>query len=170
MTALTLSGLISAATLSTIMTLGRSGANAVGYLTIDHQTAKALRFFAQDARMASNLIWNSATSVTLVLPDKYSTTGNCVTYAWDNTPGSATYHCFYRMPGDAGAANSRTVLAHQVTTFSFVRYDRLNATTTQNNATKRLELTMSVGATQATGPSPREDISASFILRNKPLS
>src|SRR5688572_23157115 len=100
MTGASLAGIILAGVLSSFVTLGRSGADALAYVQIDQQSAAALRYFSRDVRMASGLTWNSARSVTLTVPDNYAGFGHQVTYAWDNTPGSPTYRCFYRAPGD----------------------------------------------------------------------
>jgi hypothetical protein len=170
MTGASLAGIILAGVLSSFITLGRSGADALAYLKIDQQTASALRYFSRDVRMASGLTWNSATSVTLTVPDNYAGFGNRVTYAWDNTPGSATYRCFFRTPGDEAAGNPRTILARDVTSFSFARFDRLNAASSKDTTTKRLEVRLGLRASVRTAPGARDDVSASFILRNKPVS
>lgn len=170
MTAITLTGIVLTAVLSTFFTLGRNGANAVSYLAMDAQNGTALEYFARDVRMARAITWNSATSVTLTIPDNYVTTANQVTYAWDNTSGSATYRCFYRNTGNVTSANPRIVLARNVSTFSFARFDRLNASTSSDTATKRLELSMSSSSGAQAVPNATDQFSATFILRNKPVS
>jgi prepilin-type N-terminal cleavage/methylation domain-containing protein len=167
MTALALAGIISAATLSTVVTLGRSGATAASYLAIDRQTASALRWFARDVRMARDLIWNSAASITLVVPDNYAATANRVTYGWDEASSSPTFRCFYRMAGDANAGNPRLVLARNVTALAFARYDRLNAPTNDTGATKRVEISLALGENPPGGRESHDRATATFILRNK---
>ena len=170
MTGLTVSGIVLAAVLSTFLTLGRNGANAVSYLGMDTQNATALEYFARDARMARMVHWNSSTSVTLTVPDNYVATGNEVTYAWDNISTSPTYRCFYRMAGNASSGNPRTVLARNIRTFAFARFDRLNVSTSSDTATKRLEIAMTSSSGSQTVPNATDQMSATFILRNKPVS
>lgn len=156
--------------LSTFLMLGRSGANIVAYTTMDTQTRKALEDFAQDVRMASGIVWNSSTSITLTVPDNYTTSSNQVTYAWDNTTGSATYHYFYRMPGTPSTtpAPTRTTYVANVTSFTFYRYDRLNVAATTDASTKRLQLNMTISTLNRTVVTATDTtLSASFILRNK---
>ena len=154
--------------LTTFLMLGRSGVNIVSYSSMDTQTRKGLEEFAQDVRMASAFSWNSATSITLTVPDNYAGTGNQVTYAWDDTAGSPTYHYFYRMPGTAASVAPRTTYVANVTGFSFYRYDRLNVAATDDAHTKRLQISMTITTTNRTVVAATDTtISASFILRNK---
>ena len=167
----TLGSIVLAGVLSTFLMLARSGANAVNYTTMDTQSRRALEEFAQDVRMANAVTWNSAYSITLTVPDNYTSTGNLVTYTWDNTSGSATYHCFYRVPGDSSATSPKTIYIRNVTSFSFSRYDRLNAATTVNASIKRIQMAMTVTTTSSTAVATTDQlVSASFILRNKPAS
>jgi Tfp pilus assembly protein PilW len=154
--------------LTTFLMLGRSGVSLSNYTTMDAQTRRALEEFAQDVRMASGITWNSATSVTLTVPSNYTSTSNLVTYAWDTTSGSATYHYFYRSPGNASAGNAKTTYIANVSEFTYYRYDRLNAATTTDAATKRLQINMKVTMARNTIVNDTDTtISASFILRNK---
>lgn len=166
-----LAGIVLAGVLTTFLLLGRSGINLASYATMETQTRRGLEEFAQDVRMASAITWNSETSVTLTVPDNYTGTANQATYAWDTTTGSSTYHCFYRTPGTSSSANPRTTLVPRVTSFSFYRYDRLNASTCDDASTKRLQLEMTVTTTNTTVVDATDTtLSASFILRNKTSS
>ena len=100
MSAATISSFVLVGVLSTFLMLGRSGASLASYSNMETQTRKLLDDFAQDVRMASNIVWNSSSSITLTVVDNYTTTSNRVTYAWDNTTGSSNYHNLYRQPGD----------------------------------------------------------------------
>jgi prepilin-type N-terminal cleavage/methylation domain-containing protein len=171
----TISGFVLAGVLSSFLMLGRSGAMLVNYTTMDTQARRALEDFAQDVRMATNVTWNSATSITLTVSDNYTSTSNKVTYAWDNTEGSATYHYFYRWPGtDATPAETRpakTTYIANVTTFAFARYDRLNNDATTDPSTKRIQIGMTITTTAKTVVNATDSlVSASFILRNKVAS
>jgi prepilin-type N-terminal cleavage/methylation domain-containing protein len=167
----TLGSIVLAGVMSTFLMLSRSGMSAANYTTMDTQCRRALEEFAQDVRMASNVAWNSTGSVTLTVPDNYTTTSNKVTYTWDNTTGSASYRCFYRVPGDSSATSPKTIFVRNVTSFTFLRYDRLNAVTASDASTKRLRISMTVTTTANTAVAVTDQlVSASFILRNKPAS
>jgi prepilin-type N-terminal cleavage/methylation domain-containing protein len=164
----TIASFVLVGVLSTFLMLGRSGTNITAYSTMDSQTRKALEDFAQDIRMASGITWNSDSSVTLTVPDNYASTSNLVTYAWDTTSGSSTYHYFYRKPGDSASNNTKTTYIANVTSFTFYRYDRLNAATSSDAATKRIQIQMTITTTSQTVMSATDTtLSASFVLRNK---
>jgi prepilin-type N-terminal cleavage/methylation domain-containing protein len=160
----TLGAIVLAGVLSTYVMLGRSGALAYAYNGMSIDARRALEGFAQDVRMASAVAWNNANSITLTVPDNYTADGNQVTYARDAATGS-----FYRRPGDATSSAGATVLARNVTSATFSRFDRLDAAATTNAGTKRIELALrmqsgGIGSRAATDNA----LSASFILRNKP--
>lgn len=166
-----LGSVVLAGVMSTFLMLARSGVSAVNYTTMDTQSRFALEEFAQDVRMASNVTWNSSSSITLTVPENYTSTSNQVTYTWDNTVGSASYRCFYRVPGDSTATSPKTIYIRNITTFSFARFDRLNGTTSSNSSTKRIQISMTVTSTAQTVVNTTDQlVSASFILRNKPTS
>lgn len=155
--------------LSVVLMMGRSGLSASNYADMEAQSRRAVDEFAQDVRMASNLTWNSATSVTLTVPDNYTADGNLVTYALDTSASGPTANSFYRQPGGAGSTSPRFALARNVTTLTFARYTRTNAVATTELSTKRLQLTMNLRTTrQTTVDQNTLVISASYVLRNKP--
>lgn len=167
----TIGSFVLAGVLSAFLMLGRSGANLVSYTTMDSQTRRALEDFAQDVRMASDMTWNSATSITLTVPDNYTLTSNKVTYAWDTTNGSATYHYFYRTPKDAAsAAGTKTSYIANVSSFTYYRYDRLNVGDPEptDATTKRIQIRMTISSANRTVVTATDTtLSASFVLRNK---
>lgn len=155
--------------LSVILMMGRSGLSATNYAEMEAHSRRAVDEFAQDVRMASNLTWNSATSVTLTVPDNYTADGNKVTYALDSSSTGATANSFYRQPGLPGSAGARFSLANNVTVLTFARYTRTNAAVTDDLSTKRLQLTMNLRtARQTTVDQNTLVVSASYVLRNKP--
>ena len=157
--------------LSTFLMLGRSGVNLNSYTAMDAQTRKALEDFAQDVRMASDITFNSTASITLTVPDNYTTTSNKVTYTWDSTAGSATFHYFYRVPGTSAATSPKTTYVANVSSFTFGRFDRLNVAATTDTSTKRIQLTMTISTSNRTVVTATDTtISASYILRNKTSS
>ncbi len=167
-----LGSVVLAGVMSTFLMLSRSGIAAVNYTTMDAQSRRALEEFAQDIRMASNVTWNSSASITLTVPENYvtsdPTTTNKVTYAWDNDSASGSYRCFYRLPG---GSTSKTIYIRNVTTFLFTRFDRQNHPTESNTSTKRIQISMTVTTTARTVVATTDQlVSASYILRNKPVS
>ena len=171
----TIGSLVLVGVLSAFLMLGRSGTNIVAYTSMDTQTRRALEEFGQDVRMASDLTWNSTTSITLTVPDNYTATANHVTYAWDNVAGSATYRCFYRKPGTAAendaTLNRKTTYITNVTSFTFRRYNRNNLATetTTDPETKRIRIEMTLTTTNRTVVSATDTtLSATFVMRNKP--
>lgn len=181
-----LGSMVLAGILSTFLMLARSGISAVNYTTMDTQARRALEEFGQDIRMAGNVNWNTAASgdpcysVTLTVPNNYTSTSNQVTYTWDNTSStSPSYHCFYRVPGTSTATSPKTIYVRNVTSLLFTRFNRTNASATTNASTKRIQISMTVTTTaqpllaannQQVVAATDQLVSASFILRNKPAN
>lgn len=155
--------------LSVVLMMGRSGMSAANYADMEAQSRRAVDEFAQDVRMSSNLEWNDSTSVTLTVPDNYVSSGNKVTYGFDTSTTGPTAGSFYRLPGTAGSAGARFVLARNVTSLAFTRFTRTNTAAADDFSTKRLQLTMNLRTTaQTTVDQNTLVISASYVLRNKP--
>jgi len=164
-----LGSFVMAGVLSVVLMMGRSGLSASNYADMEVQSRRVVDEFAQDVRMASDLVWNSATSVTLSVPGNYTANGNKVTYALDSSTTGPTAGSFYRQPGDAASTNPRTVMARHVSSLSFTRFTRTNAVASDNFSTKRLQLTMNLRTTaQTTVDQNTLVVSASYVLRNKP--
>ncbi|MBI2814923.1 MAG: prepilin-type N-terminal cleavage/methylation domain-containing protein [Opitutae bacterium] len=155
--------------LSVVLMMGRSGVSAANYADMEAQSRRAVDEFAQDVRMASDLTWNSSSSVTLTVPDNYAAYGNKVTYALDSAATGPTAASFYRLPGIAGALNPRLALARNVTSLTFTRFTRTNTVAADDFSAKRLQLTMNLRTTaQTTVDQNTLVVSASYVLRNKP--
>lgn len=162
----TLGTIVMAGVLSTFMMLVRSGANAASYNLMESHSRRALEELSRDLRMASSVTWNSSTSLTLIVPDNYTTTSNRVTYAYDS---DGKY--FYRMPGIATDTNTKTVLIRNVVDLRYARYDRVDNPSTSNQTTKRIQLTMGISTVAGVTVAVSNNIlSASYILRNKPAN
>lgn len=160
--------------LTAFVTLGRSGARLYNYNTMETESRRALDEFSQDVRMASGIVWNSDSSVTLTVPDNYAAYGNQVTYAYDSATTGATRRTFYRVPGNPSTSYSttpvRTALARNVTSCTFKRYNRNTPAdeASTDAETKRLQVTMKISVTAATTVAATENaISATYLLRNK---
>jgi len=155
--------------LSVVLMMGRSGISAANYADMEAQSRRAVDEFAQDVRMASDLAWNSSSSVTLTVPDNYAASGNKVTYALDDSTTGPTAGSFYRLPGNAASTSPRIALAHNVTSLAFTRFTRTNAAATDDFSAKRLQLTMNLRTVaQTTVDQNTLVVSASYVLRNKP--
>jgi Tfp pilus assembly protein PilW len=155
--------------LSVVLMMGRSGMSASNYAGMEAESRRAVDEFAQDVRMSSDLTWNSSSSVTLTVPDNYATSGNKVTYGYDNSTTGPTAGSFFRQPGIATSTNPRFVLARNVTSLAFMRYTRTNTVAADDFSAKRLQLTMNLRTSaQTTVDQNTLVVSASYVLRNKP--
>jgi Tfp pilus assembly protein PilW len=166
-----LSAMLLAGVLSSFLFLSRSGAQASYYNDMQRDVRNALEKFTGDLRMTSAIAWNGSQSITLTVPNNYATSANQITYAFDSSSSGATAGCFYCAPGTPAAAGTRTVLARNVVSFAFARFDRLDAAATTNNTTKRVQVTFTLRSTRATlAGATDQTVSSSTILRNKPVN
>lgn len=172
MVATLLSSFILAGILTSFTMMGRSGYNAANYSTMEAEARRALESFTKEARMANNVIWNSANSVTFTVVT--GTTDYQVTYAYDSSTSGATAQCFYRLPGTATSTSTRLVLVHNVTDFSYRRYKVVNGadfTAANDLETKQIQITLRSTRTGATTVSATNAVlSARVVLRNKSVS
>ena len=159
---------ILAGVLSAFIMMTRSGQRLYNYNGMEIDARRALEEFAQDIRMSSNVTYNSATSLTLTVPDNYPSNSNLVTYYFDSATSGATAQSFYRRPGDVNSTASIQILAHNVYSCTFNRYDRLGSATTSDASTKRIELSLRMRITSTAGAAATENaVSATYLLRNK---
>lgn len=171
-----LSALILAGVLSMLLMVGRTAFRSSAYSEAEAEVQQGLETFAEDVRQATDIHWNSSRSITLTLPTATNAT-RLVTYAYDEVVDSPTYHCFYRLPGDADSTAPRQVLVHDVAPdFAFQRYklDQTGAgdsVATNDLETKQIQLnlrTVRVGATAVAAT--QNAVSARLLLRNKRVS
>ena len=163
---------ILAGVLSAFIMMTRSGQRLYNYNGMEIEARRALEEFAQDIRMSSNVVYNSATSLTLTVPDNYTSYSNQVTYYFNSATTGATATSFYRRPGPSVAHDTISpgyqILAHNIYSCAFNRYDRLGAATTSDASTKRIELALRMRITSTAGAAATENaISATYLLRNK---
>jgi hypothetical protein len=165
--AATLSTFVLAGVLSAFVFMARTGVRSSGYAEMEAEVRRGMDEFARDARNATDVRWHSAQSLTLIV------NGAPVTYAYDSTPGSATYEAFYRIAGEP-AAQPRVVLVRGVgSDFSFRRYKLEQPGVTDNTArndqeTKLLQLSLRAARTSvASVGASQSAISARYLLRNK---
>jgi Tfp pilus assembly protein PilW len=175
MVAMALGSAILAGVMSTFLLIGRSGMNAAHYSVSEAEFRRALEEFSQDVRMASAIKWNTASSITLTVPDNYTSNGNQVTYAYDASTTGPTAQSFYRMPGNASSTAAKTVFVQCVSVFTFRRFNRQNLELTgaiaTDAATKRVQIEMNVRRARATLVAANTSVvSASYTLRNKVIN
>ena len=158
-----LSVIVLAGVLSAFVMLGRSGMNAANYSVSESEIRRGIEDFAQDVRMASGITWNSTDSITLTVPNNYTSTSNKVTYSYDSGTG-----WFYRVPGDSTATTPKTVYVRNISSFTFYRYNRLDTAAANDAETKRIQLSMNVRRSGSTLVAANTTlVLASYILRNK---
>jgi Tfp pilus assembly protein PilW len=160
----TLGTMVLAGVLSTFLMLGRSGANIANYSMMETQSRRTLEELSQDIRMGESVTWTSAQSITIKVPQEYSSLTAPITY--DNVTYSynSTTKTFNRVVG----ANTM-ILVRNVSSCTFERFDRVNIATTSPTATKRIKLTLVARSkNQTVAAATNTILSASYILRNKP--
>ena len=96
-----LGSVILIAVISMFLFIGRSGANLANYSEMEAQARNGLEYFAQDTRQASDMAWNSASSITLTV------NGASIVYTYDSSTSQ-----FSRRAG-----GTEDVLIHGINTF-----------------------------------------------------
>jgi prepilin-type N-terminal cleavage/methylation domain-containing protein len=166
-----LAGIILVGVLGTFVMIGRDGYNAVNYSIMEAEARRALETFSEEARMASNITWTSANSVTFTVA---AASSYRVTYAYDSSTSGATAGCFYRLPGNATSTAARRILVRNVTDFAFRRYKVVNGvdyTAVNDLETKQIQITLrSVRTGVTTVATTNAVLSARVVLRNKAVT
>lgn len=150
-----------AGVLSTFLFLGRSGANVANYAEMETEARRGLELFAEDTRQASDLTWNSANEVRLVVNSA------AVLYGYDSANQT-----FYRTTNGA-----TRILIHGVDAFNFKGYMITGAAVDLSNltqagrSTKQLQISLRASRTSRTVTTATNTVlSARFILRNKRIT
>jgi Tfp pilus assembly protein PilW len=160
----TLAVIILSAVLSMFLFLGRTSANVINYAEMEAEARRGLEIFAQDTRQASDLIWNSRTSVNLTVNSTE------ITYSYNASDGSFT----------RTLAGTTTTLIQGIKSFTYTGYmitgakvDISDLSTAMkreaaSDVTKQIQLYVlasrdTVSVTTATNTV----LSARYILRNK---
>jgi Tfp pilus assembly protein PilW len=166
-----LGSMVLAGVLSSFLMVGRTSLTAANYSLAETELRRGIEEFSRDVRMASAIVWTSASSITLTVPDNYTANSNQVTYVYDSSTSGSTSKTFYRVPGGSGSTATRTVFVHEVSSFSFSRFNRLNNAATTDAETKRIRITMNVKRTSPTLVAANTSlVSASYTLRNKVIN
>ena len=168
-----LSAIILTGLLSSFVLLGKNSYNAANYSMMEAESRRALELFTEEARMADNLTWNNAYSVTLSVVTA-SGVSTSVTYAYDNGTNGNTAKCFYRKTGTATSTDTPLILVRNVTDFAFRRYKIVNGTdftATNDLETKQLQIALRTVRTGSTTVNATNAVlSARVVLRNKRVS
>jgi Tfp pilus assembly protein PilW len=159
-----LGSVILMAVISMFLFIGRSGANLANYSEMEAQARNGLEYFAQDTRQASEMTWNSASSITLTV------NGATIVYSFDSSASE-----FSRRAG--GIDN---VLIQGINTFVLDGYmitgAKVNTTDLTTAAkrdaasgvTKQLQIYLKSARTSSTvNTATNTVLSARYILRNK---
>jgi Tfp pilus assembly protein PilW len=167
-----ISGFVIVGVLSSFVLIGQNSYNAANYSIMETEARRALEMFTQEARMADNITWNNANSVTLSVVEASDST--LVTYGYDSGTTGSTARCFYRKTGDHASTATPLVLVRNVSEFAFRRYKIVNgADFTANNdiETKQLQITLRTVRTGVTTVKATNAVlSARVVLRNKLVS
>ncbi|MGH8021203.1 MAG: PilW family protein [Opitutaceae bacterium] len=160
MISMALASVALAAVLSSFIFLMRSSVATVVYAEMDRDARAALEIFAQEVRMADEVINFSASSVTLHVPTASSSYSINYTYV-------PSLKAFYRGYGTA----SQKLLVKGVDQFSMHRYTLQQTAATNNLETKQIQLELrSTRSGPAQAFASNNVISARYILRNKIVS
>lgn len=166
-----LTGFILIGVLSSFLMIGRNGYNAANYSIMEAEARRALETFSEEARMASNITWNSATSISFTVAGVSSYR---VTYAYDSATSGATAQSFYRLAGNPGSGAQPRILVRNVTDFAYRRYKVVNGAdyaALNDLETKQIQITLrSVRTGITTVATTNAVLSARVVLRNKVVS
>lgn len=173
MVAALLSGLVLTGVLTATLQLMRSGVRITQYAEMSTQVRRSLEQLGHDLKIASAIKWNNASDITLTLPTSGGSTTQ-VTYAWT----SATQSLFSVPGADSTVTTGRLFLVRGIPALAdgsagvtFARFDRDGNAATTDLATKRVQVILNVvRQTGQTATATDTAVSASFILRNKPVS
>lgn len=168
----TIGAFVLAGVLTSFLMMGRSGYNASNYSVMESEARRALQTFSEEARMADNITWTSANSITLRVVTSSGT--QLVTYAYDTASSGATAGAFYRVVGGASSTATRRVLVRNVSEFAFRRYKVVNGvdyTAGNDLETKQIQITLRARRTGVTTVAATNAVlSARVVLRNKPVT
>jgi hypothetical protein len=167
-----ISGFVLTGILATTVELTRTGLRVSNYAEMDTQVRRGLALLEADLKAASDLTWNSASDITLTLPQSGGAAVQ-FTYAW-----CPLTLCLYRVPGTNSAIfTGRLELIKGVPAaaggnpgVTFARLNRSGAAASTDGATKCLQISLTVSRTVGIGATTTSPVSATFVLRNKRIS
>lgn len=159
-----LATIILTAVLGMFLFLGRTSANVINYAEMEAEAREGLEYFAQDTRQASDLVWNSSSSLTLTV------VGVSVTYAYNSSTKE-----FTRTTGGVTTTlidgiSSFTYSGYKITGDSVDLSDLSTAAkrTSASEVTKQVQLYVLASRSSTTVATATNTVlSARYILRNK---
>ncbi len=163
--AVTLATTVLAGVLTTMLMIGRNGLAIGNYADMSAQGRKGLEQFAQDTRQASEIVWNSTSSVT------FTVDGASILYTYDSSGGTFTRR----------AAGATTTLIRGITSFQFIGYTITGVDVSGANdlttaagrvaaakVTKQMQISLTITRTSVVSASVTNAVlSARYTLRNK---
>lgn len=173
MVAVALSGFILAGVLTSNLQVMRSGVRITQYAEMGTQIHRGLELFGNDVKCATDIVWNNDSDITLTVPNSAGTT-SLVTYAWSSTTKN-----FFRVPGASSAVTTGRLYLIQgipaqaggAAGLTFARFDHDGNAATTNLATKRIQITLTLSRqAQGMAATSENSVSATFVMRNKPIS
>lgn len=167
---LSLSTAIMAGVLTTFVSLTRTSLRLGNYDSMESEARKGLELFGRDARMASAIVWDSATDISLTVP----TAGSNETYRYVYSTSARTFTRTRTAPLPLGTAQTLfsnvdglNIRAYKINTDPVDLTDLGQA----SMDTKQLQLTVSTSRVTSTAAlSTANVLSARFILRNKKVT
>lgn len=159
---------VMAAILTVAIFITRSSYRAASYAEMDTESRKGLEYFARDTRMAKEIVWHSATSITLTIPVNSTGGTQGYRYTYNATRGTFSRQLVAPVTG------TEDVLISGITTFEFKGFQidgaelSLSDLSAAANRTKQIQLSLKAVRSRAvTADSSTKVLSARFILRNK---
>jgi Tfp pilus assembly protein PilW len=167
-----ISGFVLTGILAATVELTRTGLRVSNYAEMDAQVRRGLALLEADLKAASNLTWNSASDITLTIPQSGGAAVQ-YTYAW-----CPLTLCLFRVPGTNSAIfTGRRELIKGVPAaaggnpgVTFTRLDRTGAAASTDGATKCLQISLTVSRAVGIAAKSTSPVSATFALRNKRIS
>lgn len=163
-----LSAIVLTGVLSTFLYLSRSGTTLANYNDMELQSRKGIETFAEDIRQAKTITWNTAQSITIVVPKGGSAVS--ISYTYDSTT-----RAFSRIHATEGTK----VLITGITPNTFVfRAFKLNGDSLSldnaadlldaTKSTKQLQISLEVYRSRSLlATTTNKVLSARYILRNR---
>jgi prepilin-type N-terminal cleavage/methylation domain-containing protein len=165
-------GILLTAVLAANLHVARSSLRGARYAELEPQIRRGLETIGTDLRVASGLVLNGPSDITLTVPDSSGATTQ-VTYAWTSASSS-----FFRVAGgNSTITTGRIYLIRDLPTandgtsgVTFERLNNLGAAATTDLATKQIRIRVTAARGLGSGAAATRYESAAFMLRNKPTS
>ncbi len=154
--AITVSGVILAACVSSLNLLARSYTNVRARVEMNAQCRRAMDHFARDARMGDGVTAATDTSLTLRIYSNATSGTELVEYSYDASTGTLS------------RANSGVTinLVNNLSNFDFDYFDSNGSPTTTTNAIKCVQINALASFTVLDAERSRPLITARYIIRN----